>query len=765
MRGMSEPRKAGGLFPEDGVTEGVVTINGQCLHQTRGGRRVVVARGVAIAQYAAGDRMAEAHAMVSLVASGLARQREVAAGFGISERTLRRHEERFESGGLAALGRGDGFPRGRSRVSASRSKLVTRLKAEGKSNRAIASRLGVTEKAVRKLLARLGWKAVETVQCDLPLLPEGADPNLSGSAGAREGNGGAGDGAGADPNLSALSVRDPGPSGFSLDDDPADRWMDRFLAYLGWIDDAVPMFRPGTRVQRAGVLLAIPVLVATGVFAVADEVYGTIGPAFYGLRTTVAALLLMALTRIKRPEGLKEHPPDDLGRALGLDRAPEVKTIRRKLRRLASIGRASDFGRELARRRVAGRGAATGFLYVDGHVRVYHGLRVLPKAHVARMRISMPATTDYWVNDAEGDPILVLTADANAGLVAMLPAMLADIRKLVGERRVTVVFDRGGWSPRLFQAILDAGFDFMTYRKGRFPRIALRLFSSQSARIDGREVTYDLADRSVRLKGCRTLLRQVTRLSEDRAHQTPIVTSRRDLGAVEVAHRMFGRWQQENFFKYLRDEYALDALVDYDIEPADPQRSVPNPEWAKADAEYRRANATVARLSAQYGLIAHANPERRRRTMRGFKIAMSTLGKPLEQALREYVRLKAERAKIPRRVPVAQAVRGDVVRLDAERKHLTNVFKMVAYQAESDLVRAVTPHYRRAAQEARTLIQTALAGAADIEVAGEDLRVTLAPLSSAHRTKAVAALCAELNKTGTRFPGTSLRLRFAVGVE
>jgi hypothetical protein len=172
------------------------------------------------------------------------------------------------------------------------------------------------------------------------------------------------------------------------------------------------------------------------VFAVADETYGSIGPAFYGLRTSVAALLLMALTRTKRPEGLKEQPPDDLGRALGLDRAPEVKAIRRKLGRLASFGRTSDFGRELARQRVAARVAATGFLCVDAHVRVYHGQRVLPKAHVARMRITMPATTDYWVNDAPGDPLLVLTAEANAGLVAILPAIIADIRKIVGERRV-----------------------------------------------------------------------------------------------------------------------------------------------------------------------------------------------------------------------------------------------------------------------------------------------------------------------------------------
>jgi hypothetical protein len=150
-------------------------------------------------------------------------------------------------------------------------------------------------------------------------------------------------------------------------------------------------------------------------------------------------LLLMALWRIRRPEGLKEHCPADLGRVLGVDRAPEVKTLRRKLARLAAVGRAAEFGKALAQERVAQRGQAMGFLYVDGPVRVYHGKHRLPKAHVARMRLSMPATSDYWVNDTAGEPLFVVTAEANAGLVKMLPGVLKEIRSLLGSRRATVV--------------------------------------------------------------------------------------------------------------------------------------------------------------------------------------------------------------------------------------------------------------------------------------------------------------------------------------
>ncbi len=92
-----------------------------------------------------------------------------------------------------------------------------------------------------------------------------------------------------------------------------------------------------------------------------------------------------------------DHDPSDrspaqLGQVLGLDRAPEVKTLRRKLARLAAQGCSAELGHALARRRVATRGHALGFLYVDGHVRAYHGRREIPKAHVTRMRIAMPAT-------------------------------------------------------------------------------------------------------------------------------------------------------------------------------------------------------------------------------------------------------------------------------------------------------------------------------------------------------------------------------------
>jgi len=335
------------------------------------------------------------------------------------------------------------------------------------------------------------------------------------------------------------------------------------------------------------------------------------------------------------------------------------------------------------------------------------------------------------------------------------------VRALVGQRRLTVVFDRGGYSPKLFQQILAANFDLLTYRKGRYARIPRKRFHPRRTRRGGRTLTYVLADQEVRLLKGKLRLRQVTRLM-DNGHQTPILTSRRDLSAAQVAYRMFDRWRQENFFKYLREEYALDALVEYATVPDDPTREVPNPAWAALDAQLRQAQAHFDRLQAEYGLEAFTNSEQQRSTMRGFKIAHGKLGQRICEVWQRIVQLEKRRAALPRRVPVQALSEELVVKLAPERKHLTNLIKMVAYQAESDLLRLVAPHYRRAAQEGRTLLQAALASAADLEVTQTQLRVTMASQSSPHRSRAVAALCNELNQTKTVFPGSRLRLHYAI---
>ena len=690
--------------------------------------------GVVFSHYSIKDRTAEAYAMVLLFESGYADQNDIARCFGYSARSLRRYQERLQAGGLSALARPRGRPAGSSsghQKTHERDQTILRLKTKGMSNRWIAGRLGFSETAVRKSLRRLGWKSDLDPEPALPFLPKAISQAKRATVPVNKLIEIPSFAAEQAPRKTAQFQSDSAAK--SLDANPLDRSMDRLLAAMGLLDDALPLFAATKSLPRAGVLLAIPTLVASGLLSTAEKIYGSLGPAFYGLRTTLVAYVLLALLRIPRPEALKEYPPGELGRIVGLDRMPEVKTLRRKLARLASLKGSYRLGREIAQKRIAERGKVLGFLYIDGHVRAYHGKHTIPKAYVTRMHLAAPATTDYWVNDQRGDPLFVVTADANAGMTRMLTLVLREVRELLGPRRhSTVVFDRGGWSPKLFQDLLAMGFDILTYRKGRTRHICEKRFAWHKARLDGRQVRYLLHDHPVRFLKGKLRLRQVTRLTET-GHQTPIVTSRWGLRAIVVAHRMFERWRQENFFKYLREEYLIDALTDYQIEPDDPNRSVPNPVRKAVEKEIHTARVHLRKLRQSYGATAIDYVHGRTRTVAAFESAEEKIRTAIDKTTDRIKKLKVRCASLPARVPLADARKGqELVKLSTERKHLTNVLKMIAYQVESDLLELVRSHYKRVEDEGRTLIQSALQDTADIEPTDDQLRITLAPLSSPH---------------------------------
>jgi hypothetical protein len=226
---------------------------------------------------------------------------------------------------------------------------------------------------------------------------------------------------------------------------------------------------------------------------------------------------------------------------------------------------------------------------------------------------------------------------------------------------------------------------------------------------------------------------------------------------------MFERWRQENFFKYLREEYLIDALVDYQVEPDDPNRSVPNPARKALEKEIHAARVHLRKLRQSYGATAIDYVQGRTRTVDRFEIAEEKIRKEIDKTAERIKKLKVRCESLPARIPLRDARKGqEVVKLSTERQHLTNVLKMIAYQIESDLVELVRPEYKRAEDEGRTFIQAALQDTADIEPAGDQLRITLAPLSSPHRSRVLEALCVGLNKTNALFPGTQLRMRYSV---
>jgi hypothetical protein len=502
---------------------------------------------------------------------------------------------------------------------------------------------------------------------------------------------------------------------------------------------------------------------ALGLLDAGAQTYGALKNGFYGLRATLLLLAFMALLRIRTPEQLQGQPPGELGVLLGLDRVPEVKTLRRKLWELAARRQATRFSQRLAERWVQDNADAVGVLYVDGHVRPYHGTaHTLPKAYVTRRRLSMPATTDVWVNQCDAQPLFVVTAPANDGLIARLrQEILPEVRRLVGDRRVTLVFDREGWSPKFFREIHAQGFDVLTYRKGAYTAWPVKAFQTVTGTVDGRRVRYELAERSVEvLNGF--WMREIRCLCAD-GHQTAMVTTRHDLAIEVVAYRMFERWIQENFFRYMRQQFALDALVTYAVEPADPERTVPNPQRKVLETALAEARAALKALEHAYGQKALANPEGRRPTMRGFKIAHAELSQRIRAHQAQCRELQARLTALPQRVPVKEVVdEPAIVQLAPEAKHLTDTIKMVAYRAETALVRCLAPHYAKTEDEGRALVREMLLSSADIVPNPEEHRllVRLHSLANPRSNEALAKLCDTLNALELPYPGTTLTLRY-----
>ena len=224
---------------------------------------------------------------------------------------------------------------------------------------------------------------------------------------------------------------------------------------------------------------------------------------------------------------------------------------------------------------------------------------------------------------------------------------------------------------------------------------------------------------------------------------------------------MFSRWRQENYFRYARQHFALDGLDSYACHPDDLERRVPNPERARLRRQLARAQQVLDELEATLGAEAMDNPETRRPTMRGFKIANAGLTYDIRLARQEVARLEEAVAQAPTRVPLGKLA-PDARLLETQVKLVTHAVRMSVYNAESALARLLSPHFSRADDEARALLREAFQAAGDLQVHDHVLDVRLNPLSAPRRTRALAALCEHLTDTETVYPGTHLRMVFTV---
>ncbi len=254
------------LLPFAPPPDGTAIVNDRVLFRTEGTRRVISVHGIVFAHYDVNDKAAEAYEMISLFESGYADQNDIARCFGCSTRTLRRYQQRIEVDGLAGLAN----PRGRPPVNPSDrhqerkvDRTILHLKAQGFSNRAVAGRVGMNERTIRRHLRRLNWVEPSS-QSDL-FPPEIYEETKSATAVPISA---AVSSERAEPEAEkADSDIKPAPNSFDLD--PLDRSMDRLLASMGALEDAAPLFACLSNVPKGGVLLAIPALVSSGLLTIA----------------------------------------------------------------------------------------------------------------------------------------------------------------------------------------------------------------------------------------------------------------------------------------------------------------------------------------------------------------------------------------------------------------------------------------------------------------------------------------------------------------
>ena len=711
------------------------------------GSGLVTVHGLATFAWDAGDEAGRRLAAVQLVRLRAASQGQVAEAFGVDPGTIWRWDQALAAGGVAGLVPARRGPKGASKLTPQLAVRIAELDAAGATLREIAAATGVSTFSVRNALGRVASAGQHAVAAA-----------AAGSTGP-----GAGDGE-EDPGAAVPVLPDPVP-----------RDGERVLARWGLLGEgAVPVFAPGARYPLAGLLLALPALEGTGLLDAATEVYGRLRDGFYGLAATLLTLVFLALAGEPRAEGATRVPPGALGRVLGLDRAPEVKTIRRKLGELAAAGQAAELVMALARRHAAARPDALGFLYADGHARVYSGTRTVQKTHVARLKFPAPATMETWVTDQDGDPVFMVVAEPSDSLAGELRRLLPDLRQVVGAGRpVTVCFDRGGWSPALFADITAAGFGLLTWRKGPAPDLPAETFTTVACTDDrGRRHEYDLAGTTVELgisdgprKGQTVTLRQVTRRVPAKGggtRQIHVLTSRDDLAAGEVCWRMTSRWREENYFRYARTHFALDALDSHAAAPDDPDRMVPNPAKKTAAARIRAAGQaiTAAETARDAALLKLRSPAPGQAAYLTNQV-INALDAPVEAAYLELEQAEQAAAAVPARVRLG-ALSPDMARLEAEVKQITHAIRMAAYNAETALARALDGHYARAGDEAYALVREALTGSGDICPGNGQLLIRLDPLTAPRRTQALAALCDQLSQAQARYPGTDLVLRYEV---
>jgi hypothetical protein len=500
---------------------------------------------------------------------------------------------------------------------------------------------------------------------------------------------------------------------------------------------------------------------------------------FYPIETIFLVLAFLALARIRSLEALRYQAPGEWGKLLGLDRVPEVKTMREKLGLLCNEpGRVQRWSSQLAKEWMEAAPEAAGTLYVDSHVRIYHGtLTKLPRHYVSRQRLCLRGTTDYWVNAMDGRPFFVVTQVVDPGLLKVLreeivPRLETDVPgqptadQLAAHPRLhrfTLVFDREGYSPDFFKEMRDKRIAVLTYHKFPGEPWGEDEFESRSVPlVNGEEVRLDLAERGVQLTN--GLWFREIRHRDRHGHQTSVLATDYVNNLDRVAVSMFARWCQENFFKYMLEHYGLDRLVEYGTEPLPDATRVINPGWRKLDSEVRKQTALQSREQAQFGAL-HLPEESTTEDAVKHEQAKGQMLKSIQERHQQLEQLKAQRKQTPKHVALKDLPEADrFSQLLTDKKHLVDTIKMIAYRAETMLAHTAREKLARADDDLRSWVRGLLQSTVDLRpnAQAKTLTVRLHRQATAAHDQALEHVCTELTATETIYPGTELRLVFEI---
>lgn len=518
-------------------------------------------------------------------------------------------------------------------------------------------------------------------------------------------------------------------------------------------------------------MFLLPFLLANGLLSY-KKYYLPREGGYYNFDQALLTFAFMLLCRIKTLEQLKHIHPGEFGKLIGLDRTPEAKCLRGMLKELFLQKKAEQWGMSLAEEWI--NEEQPGIYYVDGHLLAYHGnLANLGKKHSSRQRLCVPGMMEFWVNNAQGMPYFFVTGEVNEKLQQVIEELIVPKLNVLSQDTIqnkahltnnnepayTLVFDREAYSPAFFAKLWNLyRVAIITYNKNVKDKWDESDFDDFELITDMGKTSIKLKEKHFEIDGVK--MREIRKLTTT-GHQTSVITTNAVLSTVLIAIYMFARWTQENFFRYMRQEYAFDKLLEYGIDEIDGSFKVVNREYSNLTYQLKKNREKVARRKALLFQIIEENTN----------TPLEHTGKSLQKQLKikeELNKLDKEikdtiikRKSIPYQISINQMPEDlRYNKLKIESKHLQNILKMICYRADTAFAYTLAPYYNKSTDEIRALVKSIIFCKADLEpdYVNNTITVNLYSLATPRDNEAVRNICNQLNDTETVFPGTNLVL-------